>query len=141
MQIMTKHQYNLNGLFLTLVGIGAFAFGISMFMSPKQVINANAIKGEKFTQCQSAAALANMSAALDVVGNKITIISNDLSNFKSTLASASFVISECDGFIMKEMCLGDSCSTSGFVMDLSYSDQAKVKQSAVQVKLKDVLKK
>lgn len=140
MQVMTKHQYNINAIVLSLVGAGAMAFGISMFASPKQEVNANAVKREKIIQCQSASALANMGVALDASGNKITVLTSDISNFQATLAAASFVISECDGFVMKEMCIGESC-TSSFVMDLEYSSEAKVQPSEIQVKLKDVLKK
>lgn len=141
MQIITKKQYALNAVVLSLVGIASFALGLNMYLSPKQVINVNAIKGEKFIQCQSAAALANMGASVEILKNKVTIISPDLSNYHATLASASFIISECEGFVMKEMCFGSSCSTSGLVMELEYSPKARAQKSEVHTAIQKALTK
>ena len=139
MEIITKKQYNLNAIVLTAIGLGSLAFGISMFLSPKQTVNENALKGEKFTQCQSAAALANMGASSDIRNNKVTILSSDLNNFKATFAAASFVVSECEGFEMKEMCFGTSCSSNGLVMELEYKGNADEKDS-IKSKIRNSLK-
>ncbi|MDU8351329.1 hypothetical protein RYA05_05370 [Pseudomonas syringae pv. actinidiae] len=141
MQIMTKHQYNLNAIVMSIVGVISLSAGIYMLMSPKHEVDPISIKREKFTICQSAASLANMSATPDMVKNSMIVTSVDTSNFKHTLSSASYVVSECEGFVMKTMCMGESCNPAGFTMNLDYSIEARQQPSELKVKLTDLLHK
>jgi hypothetical protein len=141
MQIMTKKQFNFNAVLMLLIGSVAFAAGTFMLMAPKQEIDPLALKRQKFTSCMSAISVANMSGTQDVPNNKITVVKPDIQDFKYTLASASFIISECEGFEMQKMCIGSGCDPAGYSMDLIYSENAREKPVPIQATLQNLMKK
>jgi hypothetical protein len=141
MQIITKKQYNFNAVLMLLIGSVAFAAGTYMLMAPKHVVDIAAIKSQKFTSCMSAIASANMGGTQDLAANKITVIKTDIQDFKFTLASASYVISECEGFEMVKMCMGSGCQPAGYSMDLLYSDKAREQPTRVQSLAQGLIKK
>lgn len=141
MQIMTKKQFNFNAILMLCIGSLAFASGTIMLMAPKQEVDIIALKKDKLSSCLSVVSIANMAANPDFSSFKITVSQSDTSNFKYTLAEASFVISECEGFEMQKMCMGTECPIPGYSMELVYSDTAREKPGLIQSKVQSLLRK
>ncbi|MFK4132129.1 hypothetical protein ACI2KR_07500 [Pseudomonas luteola] len=138
---MTKKSYNFNAVLMLLVGSVAFAAGGYSFLAPKIEIDESAVKTQKFSNCSSAVSGADFATKANVINNVIEVTSPDLTNFKYTFSTASYIISECEGFVMKKMCYGAGCTPTGFSMTLEYSAEARQRPSPAQVTLQKLLHK